>query len=604
MKRLFLVLLAILCPLIAVYFLLVPHNTFLDNKTPADDSGALWYVNTDLLDDYPYADFYGFGDDFLLIQQEPKSEHIITAHIQKISSKNGAVLKETEISMEEYAPVQIFSDSVVITNPFVGRIWILDKDLNIQQEYSLSPSDTGYYLSPDLTTLYEVAWDKGLSKTDLSTMESTLIVNGRDLFCNISADNSKLILSYNDSHTQVQTYSILDLQTGALTTIPVNLTMSMSGICGNLWFSYCHNRSESIFLGDENGIICSYDIPQMGISFTPKGELLCTGQKGKMAIYSADGELLHEVTPTNINTPDVGNSPLVWSETYQGYFFLLYPHYMSDSAQLMFWDTSTPVQGEPLKRFDYSALLTPPVGSAVAPELYERARTLSETYGVTIRIADQCDTDYTDFTTYTVTDPVIISMALDNLEDALQKYPAGFFRQLHYGTVQQVEINLTGGLKNKEHFNLDSALAFAEPLYDKYIIVADIYLVTEQDFHHEFSHIIDSRLEWDTIFRPEAKFSEQRWAERNPTDFVYTCDYGNYLQNFNVDMDYFIDSYATTYPTEDRARIWEHAMMNHQYILSPSPLRAKLQYYCDCIRDCFDTTGWPEVTVWEQTLQS
>ena len=32
-------------------------------------------------------------------------------------------------------------------------------------------------------------------------------------------------------------------------------------------------------------------------------------------------------------------------------------------------------------------------------------------------------------------------------------------------------------------------------------------------------------------------------------------------------------------------------------------LLPKLQYYCDCIRDSFDTTNWPQVLPWEQLLQ-
>ena len=32
-------------------------------------------------------------------------------------------------------------------------------------------------------------------------------------------------------------------------------------------------------------------------------------------------------------------------------------------------------------------------------------------------------------------------------------------------------------------------------------------------------------------------------------------------------------------------------------------LVGKLRYYSQCIRDCFDTTGWPEVTVWEECIQ-
>ena len=34
----------------------------------------------------------------------------------------------------------------------------------------------------------------------------------------------------------------------------------------------------------------------------------------------------------------------------------------------------------------------------------------------------------------------------------------------------------------------------------------------------------------------------------------------------------------------------------------PEPMRAKLMYYAECIRDCFDTEGWPAQTVWEQLI--
>jgi hypothetical protein len=48
----------------------------------------------------------------------------------------------------------------------------------------------------------------------------------------------------------------------------------------------------------------------------------------------------------------------------------------------------------------------------------------------------------------------------------------------------------------------------------------------------------------------------------------------------------------------------EMAMAGNSGDFAPgSGRRAKLQYYADCIRDAFDTTGWPEVTAWEQVLQ-
>ena len=55
--------------------------------------------------------------------------------------------------------------------------------------------------------------------------------------------------------------------------------------------------------------------------------------------------------------------------------------------------------------------------------------------------------------------------------------------------------------------------------------------------------------------------------------------------------------------TEDRARIFEIAVENSGMLFLDAPGRiAKLQYYCDCIRDCFDTTLWPETVAWEAPL--
>jgi len=66
---------------------------------------------------------------------------------------------------------------------------------------------------------------------------------------------------------------------------------------------------------------------------------------------------------------------------------------------------------------------------------------------------------------------------------------------------------------------------------------------------------------------------------------------------------YFISSYACTYPTEDRATVWEQSMVGNDYPFRNKPLREKLEYYSRCIRDCFDTTGWPEVLPWEEVLR-
>jgi hypothetical protein len=55
-----------------------------------------------------------------------------------------------------------------------------------------------------------------------------------------------------------------------------------------------------------------------------------------------------------------------------------------------------------------------------------------------------------------------------------------------------------------------------------------------------------------------------------------------------------------SYPTEDRARIFESVMCDYYDIdFNKAPrIKAKLNYYADAIREAFDTTGWEEMP-WE-----
>ena len=47
------------------------------------------------------------------------------------------------------------------------------------------------------------------------------------------------------------------------------------------------------------------------------------------------------------------------------------------------------------------------------------------------------------------------------------------------------------------------------------------------------------------------------------------------------------------------------AMMNERDKFEvDSGRREKLQFYADCIRDFFNTEGWPETTLWEQVLDA
>ena len=70
-----------------------------------------------------------------------------------------------------------------------------------------------------------------------------------------------------------------------------------------------------------------------------------------------------------------------------------------------------------------------------------------------------------------------------------------------------------------------------------------------------------------------------------------------------MDSDFFIREYSMSVPSEDRADLMAAAMEGEIWAFEEGTgRRAKMRYYADCIRDCFDTEGWPETTLWEQVL--
>ena len=50
---------------------------------------------------------------------------------------------------------------------------------------------------------------------------------------------------------------------------------------------------------------------------------------------------------------------------------------------------------------------------------------------------------------------------------------------------------------------------------------------------------------------------------------------------------------------EDRAALMS-LIISDKTVLQENPgMTEKMRYYAACIRDCFDTAGWPETTLWE-----
>ena len=126
--------------------------------------------------------------------------------------------------------------------------------------------------------------------------------------------------------------------------------------------------------------------------------------------------------------------------------------------------------------------------------------------------------------------------------------------------------------------------------------------------NHEIAHLIDRRLEFLSQYKDDIVFSEKKWNTYNPDNFAYLESYDNYENNpdYGKYSKYFIDPYGTTYATEDRAELFGTVMDNalsgitdDSQFAPDTVLYDKMKYYCDCIRDGFNTEGWADTLPWE-----
>ena len=169
---------------------------------------------------------------------------------------------------------------------------------------------------------------------------------------------------------------------------------------------------------------------------------------------------------------------------------------------------------------------------------------------------------------------------------ALKRYPAGFADQ--WGPV---EIILVGDLTGTENFAGGRYAGFTQRLGGGWRMVLDAERLNAGTIHHEIAHILDG------LLTEAGVLTEAEWMAFCPSGFVYGPEQA-------LCPDFFADAYAMTDIREDRARTFEDAVLYGPGIYEARPaLWLKLEYFSRAIRTHFDTTLWPEKTVWELALE-
>ncbi len=189
----------------------------------------------------------------------------------------------------------------------------------------------------------------------------------------------------------------------------------------------------------------------------------------------------------------------------------------------------------------------------------------------------------------------ILRRELELLDHRLSQFPEGLlqttassFHSFHIGLVAQIG----GGIRE------DSLQFFSGK--DAIILLA-VGNDSESALYHQLFHVMQTH-----ILSHSSAFDQ--WASLNPQGFQYDYDYAaNAIRNSGIylteDNRYFLDTFSMSYPKEDRARLFEYAMLPEKGQLFRSKyIQKKLKAICTSIREAYSLSG-EEPYPWEQYLR-
>lgn len=568
--------------------------SLLDGAQSAGEN--LFHVAGDALQGLQAPTLVRMGESLLLYNTAYHPDGV-ALQIKRLSLADGSVQAQAELVFSCLVSVQVSDTNIGITENEAGKVHILDPQLNTAAVYTLPASPSPWFLNKAMDTLYAVDYQLGLQcfrLEDGAALPSPIALAQPYA---VADSPEQLVLRGTDLSTLRNETVLLSLRTGQAQLLPA----------GCEWGAQRDGVTVSYDPASRTGYLQAGDALQ---SFAWQGTLLELQLPGIIALdasgsglrlYDLQGNLLSQCR-AELGISGFFCRGMVYSPEYNA--ILLTVNDGMGQDRLLLWPLNAPEEPAGLDFIQDTQDIAQ--GQLLSPELYREAAQMGEKYGIQIRIADLCRLDYSHHTAAVAEDEAFIRQALALMDEALSQYPPNYLSQLSYGDYRRLCFDLVGGItpKDTQQYS-DSYAGFASSQEDHYLIVLDIYLLSRDSIFHELSHVTDKRLELYRQLHPQSSFSEEEWLALQPEGFQYAMTYGQ-LPAYIYDYAYtgwFVSDYSCRYPTEDRAQLMENAMAGNRYVFEANPgLLPKLEYYSRCIRESFQTDGWPERTVWEQML--
>ena len=190
----------------------------------------------------------------------------------------------------------------------------------------------------------------------------------------------------------------------------------------------------------------------------------------------------------------------------------------------------------------------------------------------------------------------LLQQELNALDQRLCRFPAGFLQTLA-GKFTDLNICIVRSAQGSpESGSLSTATGIQFFQDSGAYVVISTGKYAQQALYHEFYHAMESHILTEST-------ALDQWDSLSPAGFTYGTgnqDNDIYLRG---QTRAFVDHYSMTYPKEDRARIFEYAMLpGMENLFRSEYMQRKLNAVCTAVRDTYGLKRSPEIFLWEQYL--
>lgn len=212
-------------------------------------------------------------------------------------------------------------------------------------------------------------------------------------------------------------------------------------------------------------------------------------------------------------------------------------------------------------------------------------------------------------------DSFTIYKSIKTVDGILRRYPKGMLKETYSETNGGLKIYLCADIYGVMGSSLSTAGGVTTEIKDDIVIALDVGSNLKFDLPHELSHAFDRRISYVSGKEDAPTDWMTEWENATTVKGGYLYSYSNYLNNERYTLGYenspskvwFVDGYARTFPTEDRARIMENLFNCSDLPLDEwkecPHLIEKAELYCKILRECFPSCKNSDTLPWESFFE-